>query len=343
MSRHSLLVGKKKIKWFITPASLLVIGLGVANYYFLPIEDHSYHKSPDRDDQSITIAILGDFGTGDFRQRRVSNLLESACRTFDIDFVQTVGDNFYPSGVQSITDPKWKTHFESMYSTPCLMGVNFFGALGNHDYESNPQSQIDYTSRGSERWFLPNNYYSHSHGTIKNSNKKLLTTVVLDTEFPIEKQKKFIENELALSESLWKIVIGHANIRTFGQKYINDDRHEKLLLPTLKDTSTDFYISGHTHSLQLIESKGEPIYVISGSGGKTPRAITKENNTDLIFGAEHLGFALITLTKTDATVRFIMTSSRLFDKDIEKEIAYKINRYCLNESRRKSCVKKIIE
>ena len=321
----------------------MAVGLGVANYYFLPIGDYSYYTSPDRDEQSITIAVLGDFGTGDFRQRRVADLLENACRNFNIDFVQTVGDNFYPSGVQSTADIKWTTHFEGMYATPCLMGIKFFGALGNHDYELNSQAQIDYTSEGSKRWFFPNNYYSHSHGIIKNTDKKLLTVVVLDTEFPIEKQKKFIENELSLSKSLWKIAIGHANIRTFGKKYINDDRHEKVLLPTLKDTSTDFYISGHTHSLQLIESRGEPIYVISGSGGKNPRAITEENNTSLIFGSERLGFALITFTKTDATIRFITTNGRLFNKHTQEEVAYTINRDCLTEFPRKNCVEKIVE
>ena len=42
------------------------------------------------------------------------------------------GDNFYESGVDSISDDKWQTTFEAIYDAPALQ-VPWYAVLGNHD------------------------------------------------------------------------------------------------------------------------------------------------------------------------------------------------------------------
>ena len=46
-----------------------------------------------------------------------------------------LGDNFYDSGVTSVTDPLWKTDYFNLYplSKPALQ-VPWYAIVGNHDY-----------------------------------------------------------------------------------------------------------------------------------------------------------------------------------------------------------------
>tara|TARA_A100001037_G_C15127381_1_gene626928 strand:+ start:434 stop:1429 length:996 start_codon:yes stop_codon:yes gene_type:complete len=316
---------------------------GGTTYYLLPLQDHSPYIRIQDDKPEITVAIIGDFGTGNFRQRRVAAILEQACRTYDLDFVQTVGDNFYPSGVNTPHDSKWSTHFENKYNTPCLKEVRFFAALGNHDHELSAKAQIDYTDMGSKRWFLPNHYYAHEHKVNSGSEEILLKAVVVDTNLWGNEQANFIRNELQNTNSIWKIVVGHANIRTFGEKYNKDDRFQKSLLPILKANMTDFYVSGHTHSLQLIKVDNEPLYLISGGGGKTPRALIKEPDNSLVMGQESLGVILVTFRKTEAIIRFISTSGQFFSIYETSISAFRLDHTCWKQSVIASCLRPIKE
>lgn len=67
-----------------------------------------------------------------------------------IEFIISVGDNFYTNGVASVDDPMWKTSFEDIYKGANLF-IDWYPVLGNHDYRGNPQAQIDYSKR-SRRW-----------------------------------------------------------------------------------------------------------------------------------------------------------------------------------------------
>lgn len=69
----------------------------------------------------------------------------------------STGDNFYESGVDSISDDKWQTTFEAIYDAPALQ-VPWYAVLGNHDYGGSAQAQIDY-SKKSRRWTMPDRYF----------------------------------------------------------------------------------------------------------------------------------------------------------------------------------------
>lgn len=49
------------------------------------------------------------------------------------DFILSTGDNFYPSGLISNMDPRFKATFSDMYTAPGLQ-VPWYAVLGNHDY-----------------------------------------------------------------------------------------------------------------------------------------------------------------------------------------------------------------
>jgi predicted MPP superfamily phosphohydrolase len=109
-------------------------------------------------DNSLNFLVLGDWGrNGEYFQKDVALQMSKAAATIDSQFVITVGDNFYPTGVQSTQDPQWKASFEDVYSSYHLQAP-WYVVLGNHDYYGNIQAQIDY-SKISRRWNLPSNYY----------------------------------------------------------------------------------------------------------------------------------------------------------------------------------------
>lgn len=54
-------------------------------------------------------------------------------------FVLSLGDNFYPYGVDSVQSPMFKTHWEDVFLIHPELRVPWKVVLGNHDYGGNPQ------------------------------------------------------------------------------------------------------------------------------------------------------------------------------------------------------------
>ena len=96
-----------------------------------------------------------------------------------------MGDNFYEDGVQSTSDPQWRSSFETIYSAPSLQ-IPWYVALGNHDYRGVPQAQIDY-AKISHRWQMPSRYYKVSGGQIGAPHLDLF---VIDTSPLVHKYRK---------------------------------------------------------------------------------------------------------------------------------------------------------
>ena len=72
-------------------------------------------------EDSFNFLVLGDFGrVGDYYQKDVARELGNATVVLDAEFIVSVGDNFYPNGVQSTQDYHWISSFESIYTNPSL-------------------------------------------------------------------------------------------------------------------------------------------------------------------------------------------------------------------------------
>eukprot|EP01040_Poterioochromonas_malhamensis_P027048 gene27048-34180_t len=61
---------------------------------------------------ALSWLVVGDWGRrGEHHQREVGLAMETAAAELASRFVLSVGDNFYPDGVESVTDSHWKESF----------------------------------------------------------------------------------------------------------------------------------------------------------------------------------------------------------------------------------------
>src|SRR3989338_7118081 len=82
------------------------------------------------------------------------------------EMVLSLGDHFYEKGVDSVEDPHWEGTWRGVFIDPHPeLRVPWYCVLGNHDYMSNYQAQIDYTTSElniGNYWHLPSENYVKS-------------------------------------------------------------------------------------------------------------------------------------------------------------------------------------
>lgn len=243
------------------------------------------------DSQEVRLLFVGDTGTGGDSQRAVARQLESLCTAIDPTGVVLLGDNFYMTGVDSVSDPLWDSRFEKMYGGECLEKIPFYAVLGNHDYRSVPEAQIAYTRERGGRWTMPARYYSLRFGS-------LLEIGVADTNIPDRCgipqlcSVDWLIDKLKSSRVTWKILIGHHPILS-GGKHRNLKWLANYTLPELYCRSgVSVYISGHDHGLQHLHGKSvksscEIEQFISGGGGADLYKIDRIEGSTLYSDSAH--------------------------------------------------------
>lgn len=273
---------------------------------------------------------VGDAGTGGAGQQLVAEAMGRVATEDPISFVLFLGDNFYESGVSSVTDPQWKTKFEDMYSAKSLQ-VPFYAVLGNHDYGLNPNAQVKYT-RKSKRWKMPSHYYTF---TRRVDDSTTIQFFCLDS-YPIAQssvdeikegkdkpesrlQRRWLERKLAASRARWKVVLGHHPIYSNGM-HGNDPSMAAALEGLLEKYNVDFYLAGHDHNLELLKPLNGVNYVVSGAGGKH-RDVEWRDNT--VFAATNLGFTMFRISHRQAILEFLNRDGKqifaeTFDKALRK-------------------------
>ncbi|WP_026705328.1 metallophosphoesterase [Flavobacterium soli] len=279
-------------------------------------------------DESLNFIVMGDFGrNGQYFQKEVAEQMGKASMTIESDFTISVGDNFYPNGVQSTTDYQWISSFENIYTNHSLY-ENWYVALGNHDYKGNIQAQIDY-SNSSRRWKMPAKYYSETF-ELKNGEKVLM--VVMDTNPFIdgyyEKGSEMYENIIAqdtilqkkwLIETLntsdtsikWKIVVGHHPLYSGGKRKDNPDTKgfEKKFADLFDQYKVDAYLCGHEHDLQIIKPKGRYTTQFLSGAACEIRPTGKREGT--LFAASEPGFMTFSINEKKLQVQVVNEKGKI--------------------------------
>mmetsp|Transcript_15909 Transcript_15909/g.40444 ORF Transcript_15909/g.40444 Transcript_15909/m.40444 type:complete len:422 (-) Transcript_15909:43-1308(-) len=134
---------------------------------------------PAKGENDVYFAHISDFGVNNRNQRKVAKVLGAAAHHYNISAVVTGGDNFYPDGVASLRDPRFRACFEEQYSDTDALFVPWWPSLGDHDVCGNVQAQIDY-SKNSERWDMPAPYYMRTLQAGKGG-KVVVALLILET------------------------------------------------------------------------------------------------------------------------------------------------------------------
>ncbi|NQD37778.1 acid phosphatase [Permianibacter sp. IMCC34836] len=286
--RASTLLIARRLAIALLAFFLLLVGAFVYLGQTPPGKLSNDFEQPER----ISFLAIGDQGSGQLPQRRVAAAMADAAEADpNVRFCLLLGDNFYGHGVTSVTDWQWRWKFESVYSAVALWTLPFYSVLGNHDYLGNVQAQLDYSQQGqgSNRFRLPARQYIRDFG--QAAGRPLVRIAFIDTNDTANDfaaARALIKQAFSAtpSEPLWRIVVAHHPIRTFG-RYRDDTELRKALLPDLIAAKVQLYLSGHDHNLQLIAAPNEPVFAISGGGGAGLYPKTGADTSLRYFNAAH--------------------------------------------------------
>jgi tartrate-resistant acid phosphatase type 5 len=252
----------------------------------------------------LRIVAFGDFGEQPNRNAGPQNLVARAITAYHadqpFDFGLTLGDNFYPAGLSSPTDPRWTSQWERLYSP---MGIRVYAVLGNHDYKNagSPRAEME-RSNHSATWCLPRPYFTFTAGAVQLF--AVDTTPAEETGYDpggaMDAQKQWLDRALGASRARWKIVYGHHPVYSNGEHGGRSGtlpRIKSYLLPLLLKHKVDVYLSGHDHDLEALEPEGGVHFFVSGGAGRHLRDFERK-------GCQRWGTASsygFTVLETDAT------------------------------------------
>jgi hypothetical protein len=230
------------------------------------------------------IIFISDFGF--FNDERIDCMVNLRDKIYsnmnDNDILLLGGDNFYPRGIINKDDIKFE-NFKNIFNK---YNQNIYGILGNHDYYSNIEPQMN-----NNYFKIPHFYYKISHDNIdifmidttildpnictdisnvyRNvypENYKKIKNIEYVDRFKIMKGELsqlrrsllyFLDKELNKSNinNKIKIVCGHYNLLSYGH-YLNIFNENnviiKHLLPLFIRHKVNVYLCGHDHTNQHI-------------------------------------------------------------------------------------------
>jgi tartrate-resistant acid phosphatase type 5 len=249
-------------------------------------------------------AVIGDYGAISAPERDVAALIKS----WNPDFIITVGDNNYPSGSASTIDRAIGQYFhEYIYPYKGAFGDGatenrFFPTLGNHDWLTNDaQPYLDYFS-------LPNNerYYDFVWGPAhffmldSDSNEP-------DGVSSSSVQAQWFKTQVSASTSPWNLVAFHHAPYSSG-----------LHGPTtwmrwpFQEWGASAVLSGHDHTYERLEENGIPYFVNGVGGGAIYNFTQVEAGSKVRFNSDY-GAMLVTADPHTITFQFITRKGEQID------------------------------
>lgn len=265
----------------------------------------------------VRFVAIGDQGTGSDDQRLVGQSIGTVCgRLGGCDFGLLLGDNVYQSGVDSVDDSLFISHFVDPYGH---LGFPFWVALGNHDLGGDglgvdidfqkAEYQVGY-SELNPQWQMPAEYYTFDVG-----NSFFVGLNTTDIFFgQDDDQRADIPTWLTQTNAAWKIAFGHHPYLSNGPHGNAGDYEGTPFIPVVNGANVkdfmedvvcgnfDFYLCGHDHSRQdLVDTCSGTQLIVSGAGAKTTDL---EGDNPTHFESDTIGFLVMEARPTSMTIRF---------------------------------------
>jgi 3',5'-cyclic AMP phosphodiesterase CpdA len=267
----------------------------------------SFRTAPVGEDSRFSLAVVGDSGSGGRGQLAVAALLGR----LGPDLILHTGDVVYPAGEER--------HYDKRFFAPyCHLtkSVPVFPVLGNHDVrKDNGAAFLEnfHPPRDNPRSTM--RYYSFDWGGAH--------FVGLDSELYYddkgdspERQKAFLEEDLAATRKRWKIAFLHRS--PYGSsRHGGDGRVRENLEPVFAGHKVNVVLAGHDHVYERTVPIRGVTYVVSGGGGRRLYRVGKGKSTAFSKSAHHA--VLIHLGGGRLSLEAIEPGGTVFDRsDLEK-------------------------
>ncbi|EFJ25933.1 hypothetical protein SELMODRAFT_228150 [Selaginella moellendorffii] len=278
----------------------------------------------------VNFLALGDWGRhGLYNQSLVASQMGKIGGALEINFVVSVGDNFYKNGLTGVDDIAFDESFSRIYTAPALQKP-WHAVLGNHDYHGDVFSQLD-PRLGLRDWrwhcvrdaqlifdLSPSLFRGDVDSRVSTVELFFVDTVpfidqywapnqkhdfdwrdILPRHRHLQQKLENLTSALNASTASWKIVVGHHTIRSYGA---HGDSVElvRQLLPILEGNNVDVYVNGHDHCLEHVKRDDSPIHFItSGGGSKAWKGISPpQNSNGLQFYYDGQGFVSFSVAES---------------------------------------------
>jgi Calcineurin-like phosphoesterase len=195
----------------------------------------------------FTFAVVGDFGSGTADETAVASLIKS----WQPDFVLTVGDNAYPLGSRELLDRDIFRPYSAV-----MREAAWFPALGNHDVKADdgkPELEA-FHSLGKERWYR----FTWGNAAI----------VVLDSDTsvaPGSPQLRFARRALARRSCFRFAAWHHPPWEPPGRPLSPGLRRN--IVPLVQKNGVQVVFVGHLHAYARSRPHNRVVYVAVGTGG----------------------------------------------------------------------------
>ncbi|MEU8892596.1 metallophosphoesterase [Streptomyces sp. NPDC048442] len=286
----------------------------------------------------FSVLITGDAGTGKEAQHAVAAAARQVCRTEGIGLAVGLGDNIYENGPESDHDSEFQTKFEEPNTG---IDVPWLMVLGNHDCSglipgsggdpSRGDREVSY-ARSSRRWYMPSRYYAAALPAgggdpvveffALDTNPVASTVAQLDPHYQwdgpyMRAQREWLDGALAASRARWKVVIGH-------HPYLNNGKHGsagsydgflvghytrgihlKELYEEVVVGRADLILSGHDHTLQLLEPTTRTAgtrQIVCGASSKSGDGTAHSSHPAAWQNFSDHGFMVLKVSETAMTV-----------------------------------------
>src|SRR5436189_693093 len=241
----------------------------------------------------LRIAVTGDTGKG---ADVVAEGIRNVHAKTPLDAIILAGDTFYPCGVTSERDPRWK-----LVRPLTTIGVPVFPVLGNHDFcgQSDPYAQIR-ASGVLANWNFPARQYM-VRGCVADF------AFIDTTSYLRGKSDPKLVDAFRSSTAAWHVVVGHHPVISSGYHgYFPRAEVKRMreMIPSLRESHADFYIAGHDHHEELI--RGRMLHLISGAGSSPVPPVKLHVSTIYPpeIRPERIGFAVVQIDAKEIRVRF---------------------------------------
>lgn len=296
------------VKWL--GIAVPVLAAGIVGWCFrYPIWGAIYVRTLPRVEPppagSIRFAVIGDYGQGGPGEMEVSLLVKS----WNPDFVATVGDNNYPDGAAETIDGnigRFYHSYISPYAGRFGQGAKanrFFPIPGHRDWDSDAlRPYLDYfTLPGNERYY--------------DVLREPVHLFMLDTDerepdgaTETSAQGLWLERGLKESKAPWKIVFAH------HAPYTSHSVEDTIRMRwPFRSWGADAVMSGYYHIYERLQIDGIP-YFVNGAGGSWVSGFGEVDNGSRFRYNEDLGALIVDAEDSRITFRFVNRKGRIVDE-----------------------------